>query len=264
MLSDEAAEDNINNLLDFIGRRFTVPPDANVMITKSDPKGVLDRKIKNNFIPGEYIMTFFRSKSKSNLALPISLWEVYKILDNGTSDLVIPLIEPSQGQYRIAGVALFSQGQMVGELTLDETRMLALLKDTASGNLTVPQDDKYISFSNVSSKTKIEPRFVNNVLIFDVKTDILAKVADINPRQKEVSIANQKHFEKLAEQYTKRKFEELLVKLQALNADAVGFGQEFRLNYPYKWDKNDWHKVYPTVKFNVSTKFTTQRTGLFR
>ena len=74
------------------------------------------------------------------------------------NDVYLPLIEISQGMYRIAGMALFSGTRMVGELDEQETEVLSLLLGTQDGYLTVTSGSQLIGFFHVQSKSKIEPK----------------------------------------------------------------------------------------------------------
>ena len=83
--------------------------------------------------------------------------------------------------------------------------------------------------------------------------------ADLNISPKEI-----RDYEKRAKNYTKREIEKLLEKLGQLNSDPVGFGDRVRIKYPDFWEKIDWHRTFPEVKFRVETEFTNKTTGVFR
>ena len=110
VLSEGFARENLADLLDFFGRRVEVPGDTYLLVTRSDPEELFNLKTNNNFIPGAYIQLYFRDNLRQSLAIPIQLWQVFGSVANQTSDIYMPLIEPSQGQYKIEGLALFSQG----------------------------------------------------------------------------------------------------------------------------------------------------------
>lgn len=128
VLSDELARKNINDTLDFIGRIPLIPPNTRVLIAKEDPKKLFEMKNRDNFSPGNYIDFYFESRPIRSLAIPVELWRVSSIIDENAGDPFIPLITASQHNYRIAGIALFSQNRMVGELSRDETQTLAYLE----------------------------------------------------------------------------------------------------------------------------------------
>lgn len=265
ILSERLARENINDYLDFIGRIPLVPPNTIVLVAKADPEKLLDLKNHPNELPGNYFDYYFRNPSKRSLAIPVDLWWVNAIMDRKTSDPYIPVFEESQGNYKIAGTAVFSRNRMVGELSMDETESLALIKGTDDGYLTVPLGkNQHVAFKNVRSKTKVRPKIsADGMVTFSVKTEITGNLVENFPHR-EILMKEKRNIERQAQSLTKEKIMNLLVKLQGLNSDPVGFGGKFRIEYPGLWKRIDWHQFYPAAKFNVSTKFTLKETGLFR
>ena len=164
VLTENAARGDINNLLDFIGRIPYVPPNTTLLVTKADPKELLDMKNESNNIPGNYVDLFFQTQSKKTLAIPIDLWRVLAQMDNKTSDPHIPMIKASEGSYDLSGTALFSDNHFVGELDLEETKTLALIQGSSTGYLTVPlENGDYVAFKDVTSKNDITLELDNKV-----------------------------------------------------------------------------------------------------
>lgn len=265
VLTDKVARGDINDLLDFIGRVPAVPPNTNILVTKSDPQALLDLKNESNNIPGNYIDLFFQTPNKRTLAIPIDLWRVLAQLDNKTSDPHLPMIQASEGSYDISGTALFSENRLVGELDLEETKTLGLVKGSSSGFLTVPlENGDYVAFKDVGSKTAITPKIENGKVTFEIKTKVIGTIVETNPRKMELTEDDNRTISSKAEKEIQNKIETLFVKLQSLNSDAVGLGEKFRVKYPGEWQKNNWHQLYSNAQINVVTSFRILRTGLFR
>lgn len=265
VISEKFARQNIKDLLDFIGRVPLVPPNTNVLVTKTDPAKLLDMKNTANELPGNYIDYYFRLPFKRSLAIPVDLWRVNAIIDKKAGDPYIPVIEQSQNNYKIAGTALFSHNRFVDELNMDETQTLALIRGTDVGYQTIPLGkNQYAAFKNIRSKTKITPKVSSDgTLTFNVTSNISGVLIEIVP-QREIKMNEKKVIERQAEMLIKRKVESLIAKLQGLDSDPVGFGDTVRIKYPQQWKNMDWYKIYPGAKFNVDTKFTLKETGLFR
>ena len=265
VLSERLARENINDYLDFIGRVPLVPPNTIVLVAKDDPEKLLDLKNQPNELPGNYFDFYFRNPSKRSLAIPIDLWRVNAIMDRKTSDPYIPMVEEAQESYKIAGTALFSRNRMAGELSMEETLSLSLIKGTDNGYQTIPLGkNQHVAFKNIRAKTKIRPIMTGDGRItFSVRSEITGNLVENFPHR-EILMKRKGFIERQFEILTKRKIIDLIAKLQSLNADPVGFGGKFRIAYPRQWKQIDWHQVYPAAKFNVSTKFTLKETGLFR
>lgn len=266
VLTENAARGDINNLLDYIGRIPYVPPNTTLLVTKADPKELLDMKNESNNIPGNYVDLFFQTQSKETLAIPIDLWRVLAQMDNKTSDPHIPMIKASEGSYDISGTALFSNNHFVGELDLEETKTLALIKGSSTGYLTVPlENGDYVAFKNVKSKNDITLELDDNGKVtFGIKTKVSGAIVETNPRKMEITEEDKKVISSHAEAEIQKKVGNLFVKLQSLNSDTVGLGEKFRVKYPGEWQKDNWHQIYPNCQINLETRFTIDRTGLFR
>lgn len=265
VLSERLARENINDYLDFIGRIPLVPPNTIVLIAKDNPEKLLDIKNLVNELPGNWFDYYFRNSTKRSLAIPVDLWRVNAIMDRKTGDPYIPLFGEANGNYKIAGTAVFSRNRLAGELSMEETITLSLIRGADYGYLTIPLGgSEYAAFTNVQAKTGVQPRIaVDGRVSFEVRIEISGNLAENHPHR-ETLIKEKKIIESRAEKLIKQRIENLIAKLQGFNSDPVEFGRKFRIKYPRQWKQLDWHQVYPTAKFNIDAKFTLRETGLFR
>jgi|GEM_PF-1643081 len=269
VLSEElAAEENINDLLDFIGRIPLLPPNIHVLIAKDEPEKLLAMPNRDNYTPGNYIDFYFQSPPIRSLAIPMELWRVNSVLDQKTSDPFIPLFEEYQQMYRIAGTALFNQNRMFGELSKSETEILALIRGTDVGYLTVHLGENQhaaFGFARVRSKTKITPHFspADQTLAFNLDVEITGGLVESFPHR-EIGWEEKQEIERKAERMVKEESEKLLAKLQDLHTDPVGFAGKFRTAYPREWKPSDWKQLYSEAKMTVTPSFAVVHTGLYR
>ena len=269
VLSEElAAEENINDLLDFIGRIPLLPPNIHVLIAKDEPEKLLAMPNRDNYTPGNYIDFYFQSPAIRSLAIPMELWRVNSILDQKISDPFIPLFEEYQQMYRIAGTALFNQNRMFGELSKSETEILALIRGTDVGYLTVHLGENQhaaFGFARVRSKTKITPHFspADQTLAFNLDVEITGGLVESFPHR-EIGWEEKQEIERKAERMVKEESEKLLAKLQDLHTDPVGFAGKFRTAYPREWKPSDWKQLYSEAKMTVTPSFAVVHTGLYR
>ena len=231
VLSERIARKNINDYLDFIGRIPLVPPNTIVLVAKDRPGKTFGSEESAERTSGQLLLTII---SEIHPSAPwrfrLTLWRVNAIMDRKTSDPYIPLFEESQESYKIAGTAVFSRNRMVGELSMDETEILALLKGTDNGYLTVPLGKiTHVAFKNIRAKTKVRPQIATDgTVTFNVKTEISGNMVENFPHR-ETLLKEKKKIERQAEVLTKRKIRNLIAKLQGLNSDPVGFGGKIRI-----------------------------------
>lgn len=267
ILSDQIANSNLRDVLDFLNRRAEIPSDAAMVVTKEDPAKLIDTKLENNFVPGTYIQRYFQSSAKHSLAIPVKIWHINAALANQTSDPFMPIMQRSQGQYRIGGMMLFSGGHRVGEISIEETQDLSLLIGTTYAYISVPLGTSgLVAFFDVESKTKIKPTLQSDGSVsFDVKVEIPhSGLRETIPENVPITMKEKNKYEEQVERYLKKQIEKLLLKLRDLNSDPVGFGRKVRAKYPKEWDKLKWHEVYPKSNFQVTVDFKFNNTGVFR
>ena len=266
IISEQFAREDIHNLLDFVGRKVIIPGETFILVTKDDPEQLIDIKLQNNLLPGEYIGQFFQSPAKVPLAPPVQVWEVFSTLANQSSDIFMPMIRVSQEQYQIAGTALFSGSKMVGELDIDETLIFSLMDGVQSGYLTVPlEEDRLIAFQEIRSKTGFTPNFTEDgQLHFNIEMKMNGLLRETQPRVLQVTLEDKEQFEAWTESHIRQEATKLLSKLQTLNSDPVNFGQAVRIKHPKYWETIQWHDVFPKAMFTVNVEFNIIDTGLLR
>ena len=265
ILSEKLARENINDILDFVGRIPLIPPNTRVLITRDDLVELMEMQNRDNYTPGNYIDFYFQTPDIRSLAIPMDLWRINSMIDQKTADPFIPLLEASQNNYRITGTALFSQNRMVGELSKEETQTFSLIRGTDVGFLTIPLGkNQHVAFANVRSKSEITPNMSSgDSLSFNVTVDIQGDLVETFPHR-EIGWQEKQEIERKAESLMKQEMESLIGKLQSLNTDPVGFAGKFRIAYPREWEDIDWNKVYPNAEITVDANFTVKETGLFR
>lgn len=264
ILSERFARANLENLLDFMIRRAEIPGDTLVTVTKSDPEKLIDVKLDNNFVPGSYILKYFQSVAKRSMAIPVNLWELDAALTNGNPDAHLPLIETSQGMYRIAGTVLFCGTRWAGELSAGETLFLALLRGETYGYLTVPLGARGLAaFFDVDSKAEIIPRKIGpGRFHFDINVKADGFLRETYPKNIPITLRETRRYERAAAVFLRSEMMRLLGKLRRLNSDPLGFGKKVRVRYPREWEAMKWHQVYPKSSFQVKVKFQCDNTGV--
>jgi len=265
ILTERFARQNMVNSLDFLGRVPFVSSETIMLVTKDDPQEIIDLKNKSNFIPGNYISQYFQSPYKEMLAKNAALWEFFSHIDNKTADPHLPLISISQGNYIIAGTALFAGPSMAGELDQQETYLFTLLHGGNTGFVTIPLDDgKLVTFIQMQGDSKIEPSYSNGILTYKMDVKVNAMLAEADPYPGNLTLQDKRNMEQKAQEYLQQEILRLHSKLQALKTDPLGCGEKFRSKYPELWGKLDWSTVYPTAQFQVQVKFKVKKSGLFR
>ncbi|MGL5514283.1 MAG: Ger(x)C family spore germination protein [Sporomusa sp.] len=172
-------------------------------------------------------------------------------------------------QTEILGTAVFAGDKMVGILSNEESRAVAIMTgEFRNGYITL--DDPLIPKTRMDvnlrrdRKPSIKPSIVDGIVTFDVKVlldaDILTIPSGINYESTDyIDLLEQQLVNIITNQ-----LEKTLTRTQQLGTDVVGFGLYTRTlfsNYD-DYDQFNWYEVYPTAKFNLDVTVNIRRTGL--
>jgi spore germination protein KC len=169
----------------------------------------------------------------------------------------------------MAGVAVFRGDKMVGTLTTEETRILAILLDEfPRGFITIadplePQKSINISIRN-GRRPKIDTAIVDGQAKISVDVllegEITAISSGINYEAAE--------YRQLLEQQTSVMIEEemrkMIAKTQRLDADAADFGARLApsFNSRKEFEQFRWDEYFPQAEVDVKVTTRLRRTGL--
>jgi spore germination protein KC len=155
---------------------------------------------------------------------------------------------------------------MVGLLDPEESQGFLLITNQArSGVIPVAyaasQKDTSYLFRNV--KTQVKPVINNNGITFVVN---LKGQGDFKESDTviELNEENIRKLEELINQEVEYRCLKAVTKIQAIGADALGFGDIlYRLNPKFWKDiKDQWDEIFPTVQVQVKADFQIKHTGL--
>jgi spore germination protein KC len=168
------------------------------------------------------------------------------------------------------GTAIFRQDKMVGTLTNEETRMLAILKGKFPGNFIVLQDpleprDSVSIRLRLMDKPDIAVRFTNGQAFITVKVSLEGEISSI-PSGINYEYQYQQRLEDQISGAIKQNIEQMVKKTQELGSDVAGFGYYARSNFASYYDfmAMEWDEVYPQAVLEVSVVTEIRRNGLMQ
>ena len=168
-----------------------------------------------------------------------------------------------------AGTAVFKGDKMVGTLTTEETRMLAILDGNYPSGFLVVEDpllpEKGINVNlRLGRSPDIKVRIAEGRPIIEIKLlfegEITAIPSGINYERQEY----RELLEEQISQITTRQMEGMLTKTIAWGADVAGFGYRGRRHFStYKeWTDYRWDEQYANSRFQLKVTTKLRRSGL--
>ncbi|HEY8552772.1 MAG TPA: Ger(x)C family spore germination protein [Thermaerobacter sp.] len=262
-VSDRLARRGIGALLEFLMNDTDIPRAAWFVVGRGDPKQVMTVKPPQQTFPEFYLDDVLRARSKPAGMLGLPYWRLWVTTLDPGRDAVVPLVERGpEGQMRVARVAVFRGHRMVGVLSAEETRLLALTRDARNTawqvqmgqgrTVTLRPLGVHTDIVPLSPEADGSPRFR-----FDVKVNAVLMEAH------GFSGPHPRLFERHATVDLTRSIQRLLGRLQRLGADPWGFGERWRIAHPRAFAQRAWRSQWPRAQVDVQVRVNISRGGAF-
>ncbi|WHT49282.1 Ger(x)C family spore germination C-terminal domain-containing protein [Sporosarcina thermotolerans] len=177
-------------------------------------------------------------------------------------DAVLPIIDIDEEnqEFKVEKSIVIKRGEEPMELTSEETKYFNSIANSASGfsyNVKEVNHSFVLKIYEVRVKYKLilnegEPRI-------DMKITTVGYIGESKHRLNGMNLGK---YDKLAAEHIKKQTVELLTKFQEKNVDPFGFGLRYRATrLSHKDTMDEWNRIYPDIKFNVTVKVKLKGTG---
>ena len=268
IVGEETARAGLNPLLDFLLRSPKAPPQALVYVARGrTAREILQLKPAQATLPGFQFILSDQSTVKHDRTFFISLWRFEQKLVHETKDAYASLIDLDQEQktFITAGLAVFDDDRLAGELTPGETQLFGLVgNEMRAGGMTftLPAGER-VTLINIGVKTHIKVRMAGGTPHFEVRTKISGALSELSgAKATNLTVAYYQQLEKAIARILRPRLETVIRKLQGFNSDIINFGEELRVQHQSVWQKLDWKKVFPRAPFKVTVQVKIQRDGV--
>lgn len=269
IMGEEAARRDVSPLLDWLLRSPTAPPQAWVFIARdATAKDILTFVPVQENLPGLDFVQAAQSIAKYDRTYFIPVWKFGQKLIQGSKDAYAPLIslDQTEGQYVIAGLAVFDGRRMAGELSPEEARSLGILANLMkAGSITLDlTGNRKLTLRNVRAHTSLKVNMNRGTPSFFVKTTVAGSLSELTGGYMKLTPGENRRLEKTATEEIRSRLESVIRRLQELNSDPIDFGEQLRAQHQDVWQRINWKKVFPTVPFRIELKVKIQRDGVLR
>ncbi|MGZ4163684.1 MAG: Ger(x)C family spore germination protein [Tumebacillaceae bacterium] len=273
-----AKDKGIFDLVDTLSRDATVGRMIYLGITRGDAMDLLAKRYREISNIGTYLYQDIKQNVQSGSVPSPTLHEfIHDFYDPG-KDYVMPILQKIGDKVTIVGVALMKTDRMVGEATNRESYFIKSVRDRfnpgdyevgVQGNLVkkflkkkeVP-DQVYFVISTLDEKNKI--KLVDPAKrLFDVQIDIKAEMLEASDQIDLTQPESAKAIELGMSVTMTKELEQLIRKLQAVQCDALGFGEVYRSSVRNsKLTPESWHEMFKNVKIKSHVNVTLVRSGI--
>lgn len=258
-----------------------------------------ENKPTQQVLPSRWIEGVLFEANDAGYALPTTVHGFYKRLKSvtGAPFVVYTGVDPETGEGRsggtkipgekaeeylagdipkkgdtpvsVAGTAVFRGDKMVGVLTNEETRMLAILiNDFPRGFISVedPMDSKSSVNINLRNgrQPKLDTKLADGRAIIDVDVLLEGEVTSISSGINYESAQYKQVLEAHIAEIVRQQMARMIAHTQQLNSDVVNFGQRLAPTFgTYReYSQIRWSELYPQAEVHVKVAVKIRRNGL--
>lgn len=265
VISEKLAEKGINDYISTLINDIEVRPYCDVLISKCDTKYFLQNsepyleKLSAKYYENEEI-----SEKITGFTQEISLLDFYNDYYDTFKDPVAilgdqnSLSKDNDGKTEKLGLAVFHNGNLVGELDYNETLWHLMVSNKFKNTvLTIPSpfsDSECISLQISSVKTKKKINIINNTPLINCDVSVSARILSATMNSNYMTKENISEIEDFANSYLKSNITDYLYKTSLVfGADIDSFGSEAVKKFATQedWDNYNWLGNYSSSFFNV-------------
>lgn len=252
VLSEEVAQNHMEDILDYLLRNENIRETLNVIINKnpqellsktSESLAVVSSSINNAIDADKYSGSFILKKKYINMAR--------EILSFG-EDAAISIIDIDKDKINVQDLAVFNEYKMVGKLPKEDTALLNLINNETN-NFIIDYDYDGKLFSNSLMASDIDITVDEKAI--KVEGSVKAEVLENQPNFNLKDPATLEKLEDTFHYVLNAKITEFIEKTQKLQSDILYLGENYYIHTRDK-NKNLWQtlKVTSDVKFNINKK----------
>ncbi len=274
IIGEKMAKSGISPIIDFMLRDHEPRFRLYLLVSKGDPKSILNIKSETGKINGALIKKALEEQKFLSKAPQIQLHSFAEMLINPFRDPYLPIIKKGGQGFEISGTAIFRKDRMVGQLTPFETRGLLRLLGKIKGGLQVVRMGTtksgkpiYVTIEIKKAKTKMKVKFENGMPTVHIhihETGFVGSLTHSIPRD-ELDQKNLDRIEKLYADAIEREAAKTAELIQhKFKSNVLGFPDLINRADKRYWQrhKKEWNKIYPRVKLVITAKTHIPENGL--
>lgn len=263
IINKELLSKDLDTFMDFFTRRGDIQMVCYVAVAANTSEEVISFEPVIEAPASISLYNFFdNTGTESPYIVTTFLFEFRREVLSKGIDTVLPVIDIDEEnqEFNINKSIVFKWEKEPLELTPEETKYFNSLANNASGFSYKVQEKDYsvvLNINQVKFKYQIilnegEPRI-------DIKVTKLGYIGESKHR---LDASKLEKYNKIAAKQTKANVMELLTKLQENDVDPFGFGLRYRATRLSRKDiMEEWERIYPDIKFNVTVNVKLKGTG---
>lgn len=263
------AEQDLINHLDIIRRDQMLRLRSYLFVTKNDPAEVLRTPTLYENLTSLELSDAMDDAKYTTGYVSVNIYEFFARLEGVLPNAFLPMIRINKSNHEpttsLEGTAVFKNGKMVGELSINETIGLNwLLNQVEGGSITIELDNQQKGAVRIKhAKTKIIPTLEGEQLQADVLLHLDGDFID-NPLDYALNETKIKQIRDKIARKVENDVRLALKKLQGeLKTDITGIGLTTYRKYPRRWNEvyQEWDEIFANADINVQVDVSIIHSG---
>jgi spore germination protein KC len=268
LISEEAAKEVLEELLDFFYREPEMRLYTPVMITKGKARDYLfGNPMIENTIGSQIHKQLDVSAGVAGKTVKTTLLDLAFQLKSESGSAMMPYLMTEQtfGQRIVQGIALIKKDKMVHWVNPEKAEYLLMLANKYKyGVLEIPcsqrsSDPRKETIEVLMARVNMHPVIRESRISVQFDVNIQGSIGELVC----TSIRNfedEQTFVEKVELYVEEKLESVMNMLQQQGVDAIGLGHRLSLRHPARWKqiRQEWDDIYPQIPVDIRVKINNE------
>ncbi|QQE79953.1 Ger(x)C family spore germination protein [Alicyclobacillus sp. SO9] len=272
-ISEEVAKDiGTKPYLDYLRRNPQIRRTAWLTVSKGKAATLMKTAPPLERVPTLYLLSTMQSAIRLG-KLPHDFLGSFESKETMWGrEPILPYLEVTGKQVKVAGIAAFCDGKMKYTLNPSEVTSYEQLDGSRSTHTTimVPMGSKgdYVVWTSFARAHRIKVKMVKGKPVVTVYVHVDGNVEEKSRNR--VDLQNHVFRTRLENEmanWSEIHMKKIIDKTKVYHTDIFGFGEYVRAYEPGYWrqhvhHKTDWRKLYADLNINVVATFQTHRSGM--
>lgn len=256
IFSEEYAKQGIESYLNRVDSLFDYRKTLNTVVSREPTKELLNVKTNKAISVGFLIEKMLHHQLEEGTTISPNTGNILSNIAFGSQGYLMPYIGIQSGDIAYLGLAVFKNSKLIDIIeNTDTTPLLYMIAENPKllEVITLPTDNKNkYSFRIHVDDRNVDTSYMDGTVFIDINLDLHAellyqynkdKISEEKIRELQDEISNKITME--INEITKRAQKEF-------KCDIFGFGEKFRAQNYYQYQKINWAEEFLTSKVNVN------------
>ncbi len=269
VIGESVAKENFEEILDTLSRAQDVYLNIALVIARNTPaEEILSAKLPKETMVTDHIMDIFDNEKPSRHFHLYEAWEVYRDMSISNT-YALPAISLNKDKIpEINGSAIFKDGKLAGFLSGDETVMLSLLTENASGGyLPYVKVSDNLNVSLEISQNRVTPKATvkDGKPAINIKSEILVSLSRASGECNIMDEVTQTQIGQAAQREIHTRMQRLCDRIKSDNlGDPLHFAHMIEVCDSNWWknNKNSWQETLNTLPISLDVAVSLNSAGM--